>query len=530
MKLSFKNHAILNENKVQWLKDHVKEFNTDFDVNAKHREPEQIIDHWASADPHPKKANTQWIINRYRNQDFRQEDHMRVNQALSNFERYKGKLDKKDINQYKSLSDVEDAVEPHLGGHASKKEAKAAAKIEGAEKVYDSDNLKVYHIKTHAAACQYGAGTKWCTAMKDYSGHFDTYTKQGPIYAVIGKHPDGEQFKYQFHFPSNQFMKEDDKPIQGGIGAFVKKHPEVRNVFKGQHPLMDDPHEFNQRIASGHVYPGYRSAIEEDHTAGILTPDSLESARIHWAGQQNSEGSKHLVAIAGHPNTHPDTLNKMKNEGENIRVAIAKNPSATNDLLDHLVKNSMGSHNILNAVAGHPKASSDLLHEIVVAANSAPKIGKVSAVEKVAQNPNLADHTRAEIMKNPDYYTDLLKNPSSKTEHISDIWERTKTSKIPDMTRSNIEEDVAAHPNTHPDTLHELAFGTNHLAASNAIANPNMSVETRQKIHDTGNDAKKAALAKSPHTPDHILQSLSGHSVAFISKMARENLKKRGIK
>lgn len=520
---SFKSHAFLSENKVQWLKDNVKDFDTSFDVNAEHRDPEKIIDHWAGADPHPKKTNTQWIVNRYKKQDFRQEDHSRVKDALTNFERYKGKLEKKDINQYKSLNDVEDAVEPHLGQAASRKEEKHAAKIAGADKVYEGPNLKVYHIKTHDAACQYGAGTKWCTASRGYSGHFDTYTKQGPVYAVIGKHPDGQDFKYQFHFPSGQYMKEDDRPIPGGLGAFVKDHPDARVAFKGQHPLMDDPHEFNEKIASGHSYPGYKSAIEEDHSAGSLTGDTLEKARKFWHGQGAGDSQRHLQAIAAHPNTTVDTLDKMKNDKMEIRTAIAKNPSTPTHILDHLASNaSNGETSVLNAVAEHKNSNPETLHSLAMKAVPGQKN---QAVEKVAENPSMADHTRQHLMNHPEYYNNMLKNPASTTEHIGHIWNRTKTAVgVNALTKSTIEEGIGAHPNTSPDTLHEVAFGLNHLAASKALANPNLSADSRRQLYARGPDAVHAALAKSPHTPRDVLEKLKDHKNNFVQKMATNTL------
>jgi len=45
------------------------------------------------------------------------------------FETHKGKLENKDINQYKSLSDVEDAVEPHLGTTTNRQEKKAIKNV-----------------------------------------------------------------------------------------------------------------------------------------------------------------------------------------------------------------------------------------------------------------------------------------------------------------------------------------------------------------------------------------------------------------
>jgi hypothetical protein len=63
----------------------------------------------------PNKQYLQWIVLRYIAGNFRIEDHVRVKNALNSFFRYKNRLPQKDINQYKGVADLEDAVEPFIG-------------------------------------------------------------------------------------------------------------------------------------------------------------------------------------------------------------------------------------------------------------------------------------------------------------------------------------------------------------------------------------------------------------------------------
>lgn len=175
------------------------------DALATHRDSNDIIDHFASkADPTSNKSYTQWIVNRYKQKDIRQEDHPRIKTALANFDKYKSKLIKKDINQYKSVSEIEDAVEPYLDKVVSKKEEKRQQKIEGADLIHNGPNITVHQLKTKKAACQYGRGTKWCTAARK-NNMFDEYNKQGPLYVVTNKNT-GK--KHQFHFETDQFTNE----------------------------------------------------------------------------------------------------------------------------------------------------------------------------------------------------------------------------------------------------------------------------------------------------------------------------------
>jgi hypothetical protein len=173
---SFKTFVLLVENRIEFLKKNNPDISTEHDSLANYKDPSDIIDHFASADPHPQKAYTQWVLNQYKRKNIRQEDAPRVNKTLSDFHVHKGKLQNKDINSYNRISELEDAIKPHLDKPVSKKAEKRQIKHEGADLIHDDKELgvTVHHIKTKAASCHYGKGTKWCTSgEKDNS--FDDY-------------------------------------------------------------------------------------------------------------------------------------------------------------------------------------------------------------------------------------------------------------------------------------------------------------------------------------------------------------------
>ena len=236
--LSFKQFIILEqellEDRIETLKTNVFKdgFDTSHDTQAQHKDTSDIVDHFAkNADPTKKKIHTQWILNQYKGGKIRQEDHPRIKEALSNFERHKGKLppEQRDINQHESLSDVERVVEPHLGTTTtSKRQQKKVIKSEGADLVHNDEKrgVTVHHIKTKQASCSYGAGTKWCTAGKK-DNTFNRDNKDGPMFII--QH--GGR-KYQFHNASGQFMDEKNKPVR-----FWKLHPDIqKSLAKSEHP------------------------------------------------------------------------------------------------------------------------------------------------------------------------------------------------------------------------------------------------------------------------------------------------------
>ena len=270
-----KEQRLLLEDRLGKIKDIFRDkIDSSHDTLGTHKSSDAIIDHFANhADPTKNKEYTQWTVNKYRQKDFRQEDHPRIREALSNFHEHKSKLEHKDINKYKSISDIEDAVEPHLG-KASKKEEKRQVKSEGADLIHSGSGVTIHHIKTEDAACAYGAGTRWCTSGEK-NNMFDHYNKKGPIHVI--QH---QGRKYQFHNHSEQFMDEKDKRVN-----LSDVHPDIqREMIKSDHPEVqranlnfDNPH-----VTEKHLDHFMEHGTEEDKPMVLRHPKATEKHLDHF--------------------------------------------------------------------------------------------------------------------------------------------------------------------------------------------------------------------------------------------------------
>jgi hypothetical protein len=169
----------------------------------------------------------QWLVNQYAAGIFKLEDAPRVSTALTDFNAKKRSLEKKDINQYKQLSDLEDAVED-TKEVSSKKQQKQEIKTQGADTVFDSDAYSIVKLKTEEAACYYGKGTKWCTAA-DQRNMFDNYNQEGPLFVILDH---ANNRKFQLQLETAQFMDEKDNEVN--YFNLSKKYPEIHNVFQRQ--------------------------------------------------------------------------------------------------------------------------------------------------------------------------------------------------------------------------------------------------------------------------------------------------------
>jgi hypothetical protein len=102
--------------------------------------------------------------------------------AVEKFIKYQQVLDKKDINQYDSLNDIVDAINAH-----ENKARRTVDEREDADVVFENDRFTVLSPKTHLSSCYYGAGSKWCTASRNTSTHFDNYNVDGKLFYFIDK-------------------------------------------------------------------------------------------------------------------------------------------------------------------------------------------------------------------------------------------------------------------------------------------------------------------------------------------------------
>ena len=176
------------------------------------------------------------------------EDLYKVTDDLKKFERFKSKIKgEKDINKM-SPDQLYDAVKDFdlTLATTTKAERKSAPVHPGAKIMYDGDNWRVIEIKDKGvvgkeAACFYGGNnqeTRWCTSTPGTDSWFNRYIKDGPLYVIFNPNDTDvspttglPKNRYQFHFPSNQFMDKDDRQ-QDLVQLLNGPMSELKDFFK----------------------------------------------------------------------------------------------------------------------------------------------------------------------------------------------------------------------------------------------------------------------------------------------------------
>ena len=158
------------------------------------------------------------------------EDLYKVTEDLTKFERFKNRLpqEMRDINKL-NPSALYDAVKDFdlTLATTTKTERKSAPVHPGAKMLFDGPTWRVIEIEDKGpvgkeAACFYGGQnqeTRWCTSAPGLT-YFERYIKDGPLYVVfkpgdtdVSPETGLPKERYQFHFPSNQFMDTGDRSV-----------------------------------------------------------------------------------------------------------------------------------------------------------------------------------------------------------------------------------------------------------------------------------------------------------------------------
>ena len=102
--------------------------------------------------------------------------------TVEEFDRLRANLNKKDLYQYRNVSEVVATIKDYRLENTRNVETHKESEV-----VFEDSMYKVVVPESHTASCYYGAGTKWCTAAKNNDNHFKSYNKDGKLFYIISK-------------------------------------------------------------------------------------------------------------------------------------------------------------------------------------------------------------------------------------------------------------------------------------------------------------------------------------------------------
>jgi len=284
------------------------------------------------------------------------EDLYKVSDDLKKFERFKARLPKemRDINKL-TPDQLYDAVKDFdlTLATTTKAERKSAPVHPGAKLVFDGANWRVVEIEDKGqvgkeAACFYGGNnveTRWCTSAPGASW-FERYIKDGPLYVVFNPNDTDvspntglPKTRYQFHFPSNQFMDKDDRQ-QDLVALLNGPMNELKDFFKPEFAkglTGTSGKDFKvDSLSSGAVGKfialyGLQDLIESLpktlETFSIQNRDSRETVKIDLPQEiGNFKNLVHIITDNISFKSIPESVCELKNLKF---LAVMKNPELT---------------------------------------------------------------------------------------------------------------------------------------------------------------------------------------------------------
>lgn len=161
-----------------------------------------------------------WILNLYNRGKMSDEDLSEVGSVLDLFKTFNNRLQSKDLNKYKSVQELSDAIAAVIDDESMltprqrirfHKAQKAGRIVTSARDDYDvvldTPNFIVYVPNTHEASMYLGKGTKWCTAHENPE-YYEDYTQNGHKLYIIKDKSTGE--RWQFSDDNGDFLDQND--------------------------------------------------------------------------------------------------------------------------------------------------------------------------------------------------------------------------------------------------------------------------------------------------------------------------------
>ena len=557
---SFKEYIALEEAKIDDYKAQESSISTDHDPDATIKEPSDIVDHFHAHNPTGDINHTKWVVGQYKKGLIKQEDAPAMKDLLTNFNKYKDKLPKKKIEQYKTHADLQHAIEPHLGTSTSEKKSAQIEKNmdEGTTLVHSTPNMTLRHVHTKEgsiAASKYPDGKRpsWCTAREDSENMFDHYNERtgGKFYVAHLPKEKPPFHKIGIAVGANEFQDADNVKLEGGrLKSLVERNPEMKeipelqgasfhttkpeHVEKHIHDLMDnDPEETEDEVMNN-----YGKYSQKVHTTINQHQHEMSLAEDEDDSVKDSKFKSVLKELA-RGTGNPETLEHLsKHPDDSVKAAVAKNYSTPKiirkQFLDHpnpIVRGSVELRDFPERIRAETVAkeknpsvlakhvTGDDSIDVQKAALANPNTGS-SALSRIAHISH-HDEIHKAILEHPKtdasvlgslvrnnlalhkYGTEILKHPEADSDTLSYLGRN--------VTNKNIMHDIIKHPNTDSDTLASLARNTGQPDIHQAILkHPKVDVKAIDEIaSSTHDEGVIKSIANHPEAHGNSLQAIS---------------------
>ena len=187
-----------------------------------------------------------WILNKYNKGIIKNDDFENVTKALEFFNKHKNRFKNRDLNTYKTLQELEDAIEEVEAADPTKSQLKRMVQRTDLDKdaplFMQTKNFDIYIPLTYEASCKLGTNTEWCTATRSDRRYYDNYTRDdNKLYVMINrKNP---QIKYQWNTLDDYTCDQDDTQLE--LLTILCTYPDLLDFYRkvGSKDVTNDMEE-----------------------------------------------------------------------------------------------------------------------------------------------------------------------------------------------------------------------------------------------------------------------------------------------
>ena len=448
--------------------------------------PEDMIRHIHANNPSGDINHTHWLYKQHLAGDLKHEDiDGEGRDLLTNFNRYRNRLPKKNIMQYKDKSELHDAIRPFINTTKNEQEQnkKQAIISAGSTLVHSGPNVNLYHVHNKEASKELGAGMPWCTSHRNLDfNRFDHYNDESNKRFFIAHLPNEEApyRKLGIAVGTPEFQDENNTQIpHKDLEDLVSRNPELKTI----------PHLQGARFATTKDPMKHISDLAVNDSASLkdmkLSPETLN-------GLVNHPNHKVRDSIAQHPDLQSHHIDELISDpDEYVRNTITGHRNLQSHHIDKLVNDP--EEYVRRGITGHPKLQSHHIDKLVDDPDA-------SVRGHIADHPNLQSHQIDKLVNDPD---------------------------------QNIRFMIASHPNLQNHHVNKLLNDPDEYVRKQILRNPNLQSHHIDKLINDPDPSVRSTIAENPNLQSHHFDKLVNdpipavrRSIAFHRKLQSHHIDK----
>ena len=339
-----------------------------------------------------------------------------VRRELSDFEKYKANIEKKDPFQYKTWIELTEVIHAAKAASAQKKDFKKTD-VEGVANaddiVADDDNVTIYRGDSQDRCVLYGRGYSFCISRPAGGNMFTNYRlgKESTFYFIFFKKKSPEENDhimvldhtkngYEWTFKNNKTQS-----VDGGWDEIVASYPELA---KYKDILQNKKLTKEERVFATRLQRFARNP-------------SLQAFR-EFTYEEQAHALKSIVNL-------PDEIwgvldSTLRNE------FISIGPNLTEDQADDLKPNEEARYKKTRALSFDQLAQGILL-----------KVNKHDDINQIISKPNYAYDYAKDVLKGQNVPDEFIKSIASIPDYAYDYANDLKGQNVPDIIIKSIASD-----------------------------------------------------------------------------------------